>query len=136
MAYKYKKTKRLVTMGTNPGEKHLAAIAQEGKIKTDGLTEFIEENSSISKEDITILFEALAVVIEENITIGRGVNFAKLGVFSPNFRTSGELSADEVTADNIKQVVVNFRPAVEFRNEIEAAKVSETNQFDLKHRES
>ncbi len=120
-------------MGNNPGEKYLAAIAPEGKVDNETLIKFIEENSSISQADITILFDALAEVITENITIGRGVNFENLGIFSPNLRTKGSLNEEEVTADNIQQVVVNFRPSSKFRKEMDNEKVSETKKFNLKH---
>lgn len=38
-----------------------------------------------------------------------------------------------MSADNIQQVVVNFRPAVRFREEMDNAPVRETSKFDLKH---
>ncbi len=133
MAYKYKKVKRTITLGANPGEKYLAAMAVEGKLKNEDLIEYIEQNSSISKADITILFEALATVIEENLNAGRGVNFASLGTFSPNLKTSGEATADEVTADNIEKVTVNFRPSSELKKAMEDAPVKETTRFKLTH---
>lgn len=79
------------------------------------------------------MLRALADVIDENMEIGRGVNFEGLGVFLPNLRTKGSETAEDVNADNILKVVVNFRPATEFRKEMDDAKVEETKKFDLKH---
>ena len=62
-----------------------------------------------------------------------GVNLKNLGVFSPNFRTSGSSSVEEVSTENIEKVVVNFRPATKLRDAIENAPVQETRKFKLKH---
>ena len=133
MAYQFKKKKATITLGANPGEKFLAAVANNRPLKTDELIKFIERAGTISEQDIRILFGALAEVIDENIAIGRAVNFKDLGVFSPNFRVSGETTPEKAGVKNIKKVVVNFRPAVKFRNEMNKAKVVETAKFKLKH---
>lgn len=120
-------------MGKNPGEKYLLAMAPEGKVDTDMLCDFIMKNSTISEQDVKILMRSLAEVINENIEMGRGVNFEDLGVFSPNFKTKGVSDLENVSAENIQQVVVNFRPATKFRKEMENAPVKESTRFNLKH---
>ncbi len=133
MAYKYKKIRKKISVGKTPGEKYLAAISVEGRVKNEELIRYIEENSSISEADITILFEALATLINENISSGRGVNLSGLGVFSPNIRTKGNENVDEVSAKDITKVVVNFRPCTKFREAMKNAPVSETNIFNIQH---
>ena len=85
MAYVYKKVKKSILFGKNPGEKFLLAMATEGKVDTEMLCEFIMRNSTISEQDVKILMRSLTEVISENIEMGRGVNLEELGVFSPNF---------------------------------------------------
>lgn len=133
MSYKFRKTKKKITVGKNPGEKYVLAVASEGKIDTEMLCKYIGRNSSISEQDIKILMRALADVISENIEIGRGVNLEDLGVFSPNFRSKGSDTVEEVSVNNIEQVVINFRPATRFRKEMENAPVEEATKYNLKH---
>lgn len=133
MPYIYKKIKRLITVGSNPGEKFLAAIANQGRITTDQLMAYVQSTSSISEQDITLLFRSLAKIIKENVEMGRGVNLQDLGVFLPGFKSNGELNIDDVSADNIEKVTVGFRPAPKFRDEIKKAGVEETTKFRLKH---
>lgn len=133
MAYVYKKVKKNILFGKNPGEKFLLAMATEGKVDTEMLCEFIMRNSTISEQDVKILMRSLTEVISENIEMGRGVNLEELGVFSPNFKTKGEYDLEKVSVDNIQQVVVNFRPAAKFRKEMDNAPVKETSRFNLKH---
>ncbi len=132
MPYVYKKIKRVINMGNNPGEKYLAAIANQGRITTDQLMAYVQSASSISEQDITLLFRSLAKIIKENVEMGRGVNLQDLGVFLPDFKTKGERSIDDVSADNIKKVTVGFRPAAKFRDEIKKAGIEETDKFRLK----
>ena len=133
MSYLYRKTKKKINVGSNKGERYVLAMAPQNKITSDEVCQYIGKNSSISEQDIKILMRALADVINENIEIGRGVNLKDLGVFSPNFKSSGSDTVEDVSAQNIEQVVVNFRPAAKFREEMDNAPVKETSIYKLKH---
>ena len=133
MSYLYKKTKKKITLGSKQGERYVLAMAPQNKVTSDEVCQYIERKSSIAEQDIKILMRALADVINENIEIGRGVNLKDLGVFSPNFKSSGSDTVEEVTAQNIEQVVVNFRPSSKFKQEMDNASVKETSMYKLKH---
>lgn len=133
MSYLYKKTKKKITLGSKQGERYVLDMAPQNKVTSDEVCQYIEKNSSIAEQDIKILMRALADVINENIEIGRGVNLKDLGVFSPNFKSSGSDTVEEVTAQNIEQVVVNFRPSSKFKQEMDNASVKETSMYKLKH---
>lgn len=133
MAFVYKKKKTTINVGRNPGEKFILATANQGKITDAELKEFIQRNSTLSEQDVNLLYRSLAEVIEENMSLGMGVNLEEFGVFSPNFKTKGEYDLEKVSADNIQQVVVNFRPVAKFRKEMDNAPVKETSRFNLKH---
>jgi len=133
MSYLYRKTKKKITLGSKQGERYVLAMAPQNKISSDEVCEYIEKNSSIAEQDIKILMRALADIINDNIEIGRGVNLKDLGVFSPNFKSSGSDTAEEVGSKNIEKVVVNFRPSAKFRAEMDNAPVKETSIYKLKH---
>ena len=88
MAFVYKKKRTTVNVGSNPGEKFVIATANQGKVTDVELKEFIQRNSTLSEQDVNLLYRSLAEVIEENMNLGMGVNLKDLGVFSPNFRTN------------------------------------------------
>lgn len=133
MAYRFKKVKKTITLGANPGRKYVAAMAVDGRVTTDQLFEFVERDTSIDHADIEIMFGALSDAVEENVEMGRGVNVKTLGVFSPNFRAKGEVDKDSVSASNVEKIVVNFRPAREFQQQMKETPVEETTKFNLKH---
>ena len=109
------------------------ATANQGRVTDAELKAFIQSNSTLSEQDVNLLYHSLAEVIEENLSLGMGVNLKDLGVFTPNFRTKGSASAEEVGVENIEKVVINFRPSTKLREEIDNAPVKETRKFDLKH---
>ena len=133
MAFVYKKKRTTVNVGSNPGEKFVIATANQGKVTDVELKEFLQRNSTLSEQDVNLLYRSFAEVIEENMNLGMGVNLKDLGVFSPNFRTKGSASLEEVSAENIEKVVIKFRPATKLREEIDNAPVKETRKFKLKH---
>lgn len=133
MAYIYKKVKKKISVGKNPGEKYFAAMVSEGKASSKQVCELINKDSTISVADAELLFRALGEVVSENIEMGRGVNLEGLGVFSPDLKTQGQSTADEVTADDIKKVTVNFRPCSTLRKAMEQAPVKESSRFNLMH---
>ena len=133
MAFVYKKKRTTVNVGSNPGEKFVIATANQGKVTDVELKEFIQRNSTLSEQDVNLLYRSFAEVIEENMNLGMGVNLKDLGVFSLNFRTKGSASLEEVSAENIEKVVINFRPATKLREEIDNAPIKETRKSKLKH---
>ncbi len=133
MAYMYKKVRQTIIVGSNPGEKYLLKMASEGRAKSKLVCELVVSNSTVSAADAELLYRTLGDLVSENIEMGRGVNLEGLGVFSPNLKTQGKPTAEEVTADDIKKVTVNFRPSTELRKAMEQAPVKESSRFKLKH---
>ncbi len=133
MAYRYKKTRKKISFGANPGVRYVAAMAVDGRVKTDQLFEFVERDTSIDHADIEMMFGALSDAIEENVEMGRGVNIKTLGTFSPNLRVTGEADKDNVSINNVKKIVVNFRPAKEFQQQMKETPAEKTTKFNLKH---
>lgn len=83
MAFVYKKKKQLVTLGQNPGEKYVVATANQGRVTDAELKEFIRRNSTLSEQDVNLLYHSFAEVIEENMSLGMGVNLKDLGGCMP-----------------------------------------------------
>ena len=108
-------------------------MVSEGRASSKQVCELIDKDSTISVADAELLFRALGEIVSENIEMGRGVNLEGLGVFSPNLKTQGQSTADEVTADDIKKVTVNFRPSSTLRKAMEQAPVKESSRFNLMH---
>lgn len=108
-------------------------LARRQRLDFEKMCQLISERTTLNAYEVEFVLSVLQDVAIENLQLGRGVNLEELGVFSPNFKTKGEYDLEKVSADNIQQVVVNFRPAAKFRKEMDNAPVKKTSRFNLKH---
>ena len=113
--------------------KYYLTLARRQRLDFEKMCQLISERTTLNAYEVEFVLSVLQDVAIENLQLGRGVNLEELGVFSPNFKTKGEYDLEKVSADNIQQVVVNFRPAAKFRKEMDNAPVKETSRFNLKH---
>lgn len=113
--------------------KYYLTLARRQRLDFEKMCQLISERTTLNAYEVEFVLSVLQDVAIENLRLGRGVNLEELGVFSPNFKTKGEYDLEKVSADNIQQVVVNFRPAAKFRKEMDNAPVKETSRFNLKH---
>jgi predicted histone-like DNA-binding protein len=93
------------------GEKKFYASPKvEGVLDIDALSRRIEKISAISAGDISsVLITSVDVIVEE-LTLGRSVQFGKLGNFRISISSEGQATAEEVTANSIKKARVIFTP--------------------------
>ncbi len=113
--------------------KYYLTLARRQRLDFEKKCQLISERTTLNAYEVEFVLSVLQDVAIENLQLGRGVNLEELGVFSPNFKTKGEYDLEKVSADNIQQVVVNFRPVTKFRKEMDNAPVKETSRFNLKH---
>ena len=113
--------------------KYYLTLARRQRLDFEKMCQLISERTTLNAYEVEFVLSVLQDVAIENLQLGRGVNLEELGVFSPNFKTKGEYDLEKVSADNIQQVVVNFRPAAKFRKGMDNAPVKETSRFNLKH---
>lgn len=133
MAYRFKKAKKNVAVGKDPGEYYVVQIANEGTVTKEQVLEFIAKDGTTSASDMEIMFGAFVDAITENVNMGRGVKLGSLGTILPDLKTRTSATAEEVTADNIQKVVVNLRVNPDFRREMNDTKVKEATKYELKH---
>jgi predicted histone-like DNA-binding protein len=133
MSYRYKKIKKTVTVGKNPGDYYVVQVANEGTVTKEQVLEFIAKDGTTSASDMEIMFGAFVDAITENVNMGRGVKLGSIGTILPDLKTRTSATAEEVTADNIQKVVVNLRVNPDFRREMNDTKVKEATKYELKH---
>ena len=83
-------------------------LARRQRLDFEKMCQLISEHTTLNMYEVEFVLSVLQDVAIENLQLGRGI---ELGVFSPNFKTKGVYDLEKVSADNIQQVVVNFRPA-------------------------
>ncbi len=100
-------------------KKYYATVATRGSIDLDGLADLISKFSSLSRGDVYSVLLNLLDAVPAQLLDGKTVKLGKLGTLSLNVDSEGVATAKEVTGDIVKGVHVNFRPGVEFKNDLQ-----------------
>ncbi len=93
-------------------KKFYAQVVYGDEVTVDDLSKEIEKFCSLSEPDVRAVILALENVIQNKLSEGRIVRLEKLGSLYPAISSQGEAKAEDVDANSIKSVSVNYRPGV------------------------
>lgn len=91
-------------------KKFYAAAVSDGEVDIDGLTERIEQISTVSGADIRAVLYALIDVIPNELDDGRIVRIGEVGSMRISISSNGEANAGAVNASSIKSARIIFTP--------------------------
>ena len=117
-----KKIQYSVAMMKNPihpdePQKAYGNLQLTGLVSTDELADHISHHNSVfSKGTIIGILTELGVCMRELILQGYKVILGTLGTFAPGIACEGALTKDAFTAQNIKDMDVNYLPGKSFEN--------------------
>lgn len=115
MAIKY----RVIERG-NPGDatkpkKFYAQAVADGDTSLKELAKRASQISTVSYTDTLAVITALMEVIPDVLADGKTVRLGELGSLYISNKSDGSDTAEKVTASNIKQAKVDFRPGTDFK---------------------
>jgi predicted histone-like DNA-binding protein len=93
-------------------KKFYAQVVYGDEVTIDDLSKEIEKFCSLSEPDVRAVILALENVIQTKLSEGRIVRLERLGSLYPAISSQGEAKAEDVDANSIKSVSVNYRPGV------------------------
>lgn len=93
-------------------KKFYAQVVYGDEVTVDDLSKEIEKFCSLSEPDVRAVILALENVIQNKLSEGRIVRLERLGSLYPAISSQGEAKAEDVDANSIKSVSVNYRPGV------------------------
>ena len=93
-------------------KKFYAQVVYGDEVTIDDLSKEIEKFCSLSEPDVRAVILALENVIQTKLSEGRIVRLERLGSLYPAISSQGEEKAEDVDANSIKSVSVNYRPGV------------------------
>lgn len=96
--------------------KSYAIAVSDGTVDIDRLSILVGDGSTVRQNDIYAVIIGLVNVIQGELSEGRSVNLGKLGTFSIGISSDPSDTEEEVTASNIKNAKVNYRPGKELKN--------------------
>ncbi|WP_321281745.1 HU family DNA-binding protein [Marinifilum fragile] len=83
---------------------------------------YLVEKTALSKAEARGVTITLVDFIKEELLKGNAIKVEGLGTFSIRVKSDGSDTADEVTAKNVKSVIISFRSDRELREEVSKVK--------------
>lgn len=105
----------------NPKTGKVAWYLQKRKYDTISSKELVEamaRNTGIPVAKVAMATDAIVKQLKNFLLNGHSVNIVGLGTFSPRIKSRPSNTKDEVSADNVKALLLKFRPQTDIREDM------------------
>lgn len=105
----------------NPRTGNMAWYLQKRKYDTISSKELVEamaRNTGIPVAKVAMATDAIVKQLKNFLLNGHSVNIVGLGTFSPRIKSRPSATKDAVTADNVKALLLKFRPQTDIREDM------------------
>ena len=92
-------------------KKYYALSVSDGRVEFDELCEQIADGCTLTSADVKAVLDRMNVVLDNNLSAGRIVQFGELGNFRLTVKSSGATGEDKFTSSYIKGANLVFSPA-------------------------
>lgn len=124
-----------ITTNVGKGKKtgYVARIHVPGMTSQKDIIRRLAYAMSIEEADAALFVDEFANQLAEAMTSGQNVKLEGFGTFMLSAKTKSAASADEVSADNIQKLNVNFRIDTEFKKQLSKVKMVYAKDVQIKH---
>ena len=130
MSIIYKKTLRKSPVNpSDPGKYYPQIITMRQKMTMDMIIYEMKEKSSLSAGDIESVTTNFIETISRSLLSGYSILIPKWGLFSLSAKSEGTDTEKDCTANKIKSIHVNFRPAKNLRPNLNATRAEDKVEF-------
>lgn len=105
----------------NPRTGNMAWYLQKRKYDTISSKELVEamaRNTGIPVAKVAMATDAIVKQLKNFLLNGHSVNIVGLGTFSPRIKSRPSTTKDAVSADNVKALLLKFRPQTDIREDM------------------
>lgn len=119
MSVKFKAVERVNPRDLSLPRKYYAQVINGAEVDFDDLADLISKLSSLNFGEVMGALGALVEIIIIQLKEGNPVNLGSLGTFYLTMRSEGVASPEELSSNNIKSAVIQFRPAKRLKKMLE-----------------
>lgn len=96
-----------------------AALKNYSTINRNQVIDYAVTNSNIERSVLETAMTGLCQLIKQFLLNGHNISIDNFGCFYLSNTSRGELTADEVTSDDVKKAYVRFRPCKALRQDLQ-----------------
>ena len=121
---RFKKKKRKITTGLNPGDKFVAQPERGDKVSTEQLAEMLVTASTVSKGDMLNTLDSVITQMIYLLQFGHSIKLRGFGTFYVKTKVKAVDTLEEVTADTVERIGIGFLPDVEAKDRMKKAPIN------------
>lgn len=113
MSQKFIKTQNKNQRSEAYGKYYAQAVYGEEFIETEELADYIQQQASVKKSDITAVLTELGEALKHYLELGEKIRIKGFGIFKVGFSSIGVATKEECNATTITKRRVLFQPETE-----------------------
>lgn len=98
-------TKQMYALGLNPVQ----------PVEFDVLARLIAQRTTLTEYEVEFVLGELQSVMIENLELGRGVRFGRLGTFEPSLKAEAVEKENDLNLSTVKKVNIIYKPSLEIK---------------------
>lgn len=107
--------KRMVNVNGETKQMYALRLSPVHPMNFDVLAKLIAERTTLTEYEVEFVLGELQTVMIENLELGRGVRFGRLGTFEPSLKAEAVENEQELNLSTVKKVNIIYKPSLEIK---------------------
>lgn len=113
-------TKRVLNCNGVNKEVHLLRLNPVQPVEFDVLARLIAQRTTLTEYEVEFVLGELQSVMIENLELGRGVRFGRLGTFEPSLKAEAVEKENDLNLSTVKKVNIIYKPSLEIKKALKS----------------
>ena len=112
--------KRMVNVNGETKQMYALRLNPVQPVEFDVLARLIAQRTTLTEYEVEFVLSELQTVMIENLELGRGVRFGRLGTFEPSLKAEAVVSEKELNLSTVKKVNIIYKPSLEIKKALKS----------------
>ncbi|MDY5738289.1 MAG: HU family DNA-binding protein [Candidatus Onthomorpha sp.] len=112
--------KRMVNVNGETKQMYALRLNPVQPVEFDVLARLIAQRTTLTEYEVEFVLSELQTVMIENLELGRGVRFGRLGTFEPSLKAEAVESEKELNLSTVKKVNIIYKPSLEIKKALKS----------------
>lgn len=107
--------KRMVNVNGETKQMYALRLNPVQPVEFDVLARLIAQRTTLTEYEVEFVLGELQSVMIENLELGRGVRFGRLGTFEPSLKAEAVEKENDLNLSTVKKVNIIYKPSLEIK---------------------
>ena len=112
--------KRMVNVNGETKQMYALRLNPIQPVEFDVLARLIAQRTTLTEYEVEFVLSELQTVMIENLELGRGVRFGRLGTFEPSLKAEAVEKENDLNLSTVKKVNIIYKPSLEIKKALKS----------------